>query len=249
MNPDNKTNNNQEDKICLVCSTEQSFYTFTKCNHNQVCLHCTYKIRTFYSDKKCPLCALVNDIVIIYEKNKENEDLNYALINQEECYKDQDYETNGILYNDISAKEEILEQTSFKCPVSSCNENVFEELKNLVFHVKKQHKRYYCEVCLKDGKRFLADSILYNYDDLQKHYKYGEYDEHWNIMAPIHPECQYCKIKFYSEDILMQHVLKDHFECALCKTQTNFVVFFKDVKALVSITLLLIFYNYYYHIS
>eukprot|EP00340_Litonotus_pictus_P010654 CAMPEP_0170536730 /NCGR_PEP_ID=MMETSP0209-20121228/102312_1 /TAXON_ID=665100 ORGANISM="Litonotus pictus, Strain P1" /NCGR_SAMPLE_ID=MMETSP0209 /ASSEMBLY_ACC=CAM_ASM_000301 /LENGTH=721 /DNA_ID=CAMNT_0010838125 /DNA_START=105 /DNA_END=2271 /DNA_ORIENTATION=+ len=173
----------------------------------------------------------VNTEVVVYE-HEMGKNLDYFEIDKEDCYKDQEYSGNGILYNDISAKEAILEKTCYKCPISHCKENVFDQLSNLTFHVKKQHKRYYCEICLKDGKRFLSDTTIFTYDDLQEHNQYGEYDENLVVLAPIHPECRFCKIRFFNEEIFISHMTAQHFECQLCKPVYKNLCFHKDIRSL-----------------
>ena len=86
--------------------------------------------------------------------------------------------------------EEVIGLISFKCPVSSCKDPMYDNLKSLSMHLNKTHKRYFCDVCVKDGKRFLPEASVFNVDELKVHNIYGEYDEFWNNIAPIHPLCQ-----------------------------------------------------------
>ena len=178
-----------DEYCCLICKENKRFYTVGECNHNQVCYYCTLKSRMHYHDFKCPMCTKINKEIFVFEY-QPGEDLNFLSISKEECYKDQDFDQNGIFYLDIAAKEEVLNLTSYKCPISNCKEPVFETFPNLTYHLKRAHKRFYCEVCIKDGKRFLSESTLYNQENLQNHMNYGEYDDNWVTIAPIHTRCQ-----------------------------------------------------------
>jgi hypothetical protein len=179
----------EDENQCLVCSHSQKYFTVSECNHAKVCLICSYKSRTVYSDNKCPFCAKINLEVIAFEYEKGME-VDFSKINKSDCYKDQNYEKNGILYIDINAKEEILEKTSFKCPIANCSKSLFEDFNSLSLHLNKEHRRYYCEICVKEGKRFLSEATLFTTTDLQDHYNNGELDNHFSVVAPIHPECQ-----------------------------------------------------------
>ncbi len=178
----------EDENQCLVCSHSQKYFTVSECNHAKVCLICSYKSRTFYSDNKCPFCAKVNLEVIAFEYEK-GMTVDYIMFNKSECYKDQNYEKNGILFNDINAKEEILEKTSFKCPIENCNKSLFEDFSSLSYHLNKEHKRFYCDICVKDGKRFLSEATVFTSSDLKDHLYYGELDSNMSVVAPIHPEC------------------------------------------------------------
>jgi hypothetical protein len=194
----------EDEFYCIICSHRTSFFTVSECGHDNICLTCTYKSRTFYNNFKCPVCSQLNDDIVAFERDPEVH-INIKEINKEDCYQDDNFEKNKIFYSDISAKEEILEMTRFKCPLEYCKDPVFDTLKSLLFHVKKAHKRYFCEICLREGKQFLSDAILYNYDTLQHHYENGELDSNNTIISPIHPCCQVSYI--YKNNYFLSKIL------------------------------------------
>jgi hypothetical protein len=48
---------------------------------------------------------------------------------------------------------------------------------------------YYSDVCLKEGKKFLAETPIYTIDGLNEHITYGEYTEKGAMLVPAHPSC------------------------------------------------------------
>lgn len=54
------------DKECILCCEPREFYTLGKCNHSDVCLECSYKMRKKEKNIKCVICneELIKVIVI-----------------------------------------------------------------------------------------------------------------------------------------------------------------------------------------
>lgn len=176
-----------EDNTCAICKEINNFYAIGSCDHKNICVYCALKSRLLYKDLKCPICTAKLEDLVIFEFPI---DLNYAEIDKNDCYKDSDFGSNGVYYLDISAKEEVLKLNAFICPISNCNEPIFENLLYLMQHMKKSHNRFYCDICIKEGKRFLSEATVYNTQSLRDHLEYGEYDEDCNLVVPIHPECK-----------------------------------------------------------
>lgn len=183
---------NNSGYTCTICRELKCHFSIGECNHYQICLYCVLKIRLLYKDNRCPICKSNNKDIIFYEYNEEDNSIlkNYQDIKTEDCYKDQNYNDNGILYNDVSSMEEVIRLISYKCPISSCNDPLYDNLKSLSIHLNKSHKRYFCEICIRDGKRFIPEATIFTFEELKAHNLYGEFDEYWNIIVPIHPICQ-----------------------------------------------------------
>jgi len=221
-------------ETCLVCREQISFFSISECNHSHVCMYCILRLRLFYDDQRCPICTKKNDSIVIFTLSSDTDNLTYDSINQEECYKDQDFKNNKITYYDITAMEEAASLLSYKCPISHCKESVFNTLKSLIFHLGKAHKRYFCEICIKEGRKFLSEAKVFTYDSLYEHNQFGEYDEKMNNLVPIHPECIFCNKKFYNDENLMNHMKENHYECILCKQANKCIIFYNDVRSIVS---------------
>ncbi len=56
-------------------------------------------------------------------------------------------------------------------------------------HLNKIHNRFYCEVCLKEGKKFLSEMPIYNHLTLNEHITFGEFSNSGALVVPPHPTC------------------------------------------------------------
>lgn len=183
-------NLNDEELICSVCGSEnEKFFGIMKCNHKDFCLDCIYKIRTFYNDLKCCLCAKISENCAIY--SKDNPIHNYSNdVDESNCYKDNVFEKNGIFYTEVGSYEYIIENTNYKCPFKSCSEPVFNVLNQLMIHVKNKHDVEYCDICLNQNKNYLSDAMLYKRTQLNSHKIFGEYNDHPSLTIPPHVQCK-----------------------------------------------------------
>lgn len=179
--------------ICSVCGSEQEkFFGIMKCNHKDFCIDCVYKLRTFYNDLKCSLCANVSENCAIY--SIDNPISNYSKdVDEDCCYKDNCFFKNGIYYTETSSLEYILEKTNCKCPFKLCQEPVFPTLNQLILHVKYKHSVEYCEICIEQNKIYLSDAMLYKKTQLNNHKQYGEYNDHPSLTIPPHVQCNVSK--------------------------------------------------------
>ena len=83
-----------------------------------------------------------------------------------------------------------MQLKSFLCPIRSCQEICFENMQSLISHLNKIHKRFFCETCLKEGKKFLSEMPIYNYENLSEHISFGEFSNVGTLIVPPHPSCQ-----------------------------------------------------------
>ena len=95
---------------------------------------------------------------------------------------------------------------------------VFSSLRALKSHLQSTHKRSLCDICLEGRKVFVAEQIAYTKPDLDRHMKHGDLEgEMAESGFKGHPECRFCKKRFYGENELYQHMHTTHEECFLCR--------------------------------
>ena len=230
--------------ICCICLEHKNFYCLGECDHICTCLKCALKFRTFYNNLNCPVCHKKLERVFICPISESHSfnDLNSQ--NLAIFFKDEDFEINGIFYIEISAKEESLNIKNFKCPIENCfienlnenlnennknsNENSNENLNEIKNHLKNKHNLYFCEVCLKESKKFLSEQKVYNQNDLFYHKKFGDIENE----IPPHFKCKYCKFEwFYNDEILFNHMKEKHFFCEICN-KNNEIIFYSSIENL-----------------
>ena len=121
---------------CIICREDSIFVSIGKCKHQELCLKCTLRIRTYYGDKKCPLCQTHCDNVVITEYNQAESEY----IKDEDDYEtDPQFNINGIFYDGLNAHSEAISCLNFICRLCS---TVFETFFSLANHLKRKHNKF-----------------------------------------------------------------------------------------------------------
>ena len=108
----------------------------------------------------------------------------------------------------------------FKCFVKinghPCkNEKSFPNIAFLKKHLKEDHKRVLCDVCLEKKTCVLEEQKLYTQGQLNRHLERGDIDEYGNVTF-IHPYCGFCKRYFFNDDEFRLHLNMEHYTCNVC---------------------------------
>lgn len=199
----NETDEGLEDEdMCIICANRINYAALLPCNHT-VCHVCAFRQRALYEKKACLVCRTDCERMIITERIKSN----YT------DFSAKDFETHDEKYDidftTLYASNDTLGLLEYKCKV--CNE-VEPLFKLLSEHVKNEHHKYFCLICVNNRKAFISELKLYSFKQLQKHQAEG--DEHGFLG---HPECKHCRGKrFYSEDELNIHIRDNHERCHIC---------------------------------
>ena len=229
MRKESTNSQNNSTFKCIICKEEQEFTSIGHCNHKRTCLYCSMRSRLFYNKFNCPICNdKLDEIFILNFTDKRNYD--ELLKDKNLFYKDDEFEKCKIYYVEIEAKEKALEERGFNCPIKNCKFETFDNMIELSKHLDKVHKRYYCEYCLKENKKFLREMPIYKDYELEDHIEYGEYQNN-NLISPPHPLCSFCKEHYYNDEILFNHMNDKHFNCQLCNKEKN-VIFYKELSNL-----------------
>ena len=221
-----KIENNSQ---CVICGEKIEYYSIGQCNHKEICYYCTLKNRTFYNDKKCPLCNTNLDIVFISPKTeiKTFEELSKEDLSS--YYKDNESDEIGVYYTDISSLEASMKLKSYKCPIEYCvKEEPFEKYEDLNHHLIQNHQKFYCKVCVKDGKKFISEQKVYSKSEINEHNLYGDIDED----IPPHHKCPFCGDLYYNDEILYKHMSNSHFMCEICKSVDKKIIFYSALPNL-----------------
>ena len=232
-----------EDKIqendyqCVICGEKIEYYSIGQCNHREICYYCTLKNRTFYNDKKCPLCNTNLEIVFISPKS---EIYSFEELSKKELssyYKDNDSDEIGVYYTDITSLETSLQLKLYKCPIDYCvKEEPFNSYEDLVQHLKDNHQKLFCKVCVKYGKKFITEQKVYSKNEINEHNWYGDIDED----IPPHHKCPYCGDLYYDDEMLYSHMSKTHFMCDICKNIDKKTIFYSALPNFIE-------HNRFYH--
>ncbi|KAI9754227.1 MAG: hypothetical protein M4579_004824 [Chaenotheca gracillima] len=141
----------------------------------------------------------------------------------------------GIKYE----RQEIVEDTvlllRFNCPDSSCDIACLS-WPDLHRHVKSMHQKVMCDLCTRNKKVFTHEHELFTASELRKHDKFGDDNPGAVDQSGFkgHPECGFCRQRFYGDDELYTHCRDRHERCHICdrSNQGRQQQYYQDYNAL-----------------
>lgn len=85
-------------------------------------------------------------------------------------------------------------------------------------HVKSLHHKILCDLCTRNKKVFTHEHELFTVAELRKHEKYGDDNPGAVDQSGFkgHPECGFCRQRFYGDDELYTHCRDKHEKCHIC---------------------------------
>lgn len=188
---------------CPICDRQMDIIAFGSCRH-YVCYVCGLKYRDLYKNTKCIICHVeIEKLVISYLNETENPLIKHFTV---PCYM-----TNIKLVGPI---KELYNPHCEECGRS------FKDKYQLMHHTEKEHKKYYCEVCVNSNTQFLSEMPTYSKKGLMEHVK------------SQHTQCSMCFKQFYDIKSFYKHLDEDHFECLPCSNLSNDRIFFSTFKIL-----------------
>jgi E3 ubiquitin-protein ligase ZNF598 len=123
----------------------------------------------------------------------------------------------GIKYE----KDEILEDTvlllRYNCPDKDCDAACLG-WPDLHRHVRSKHNKTMCDLCTRNKKVFTHEHELFTFGELRKHERYGDDNPGAIDQSGFkgHPECGFCRQRFYGDDELYTHCREKHERCHIC---------------------------------
>ncbi|XP_055374209.1 E3 ubiquitin-protein ligase ZNF598 [Condylostylus longicornis] len=194
---------NQAD-ICVVCFKGVDIYSIGECDH-PVCYECSTRMRVLCQQNECPICRKSLSKVIFTHKKQKYRELEAS--NRSEHYN----KKYKIAFENSKIQNAFYTLLDHPCPICKCSPfHHFDALKD---HVRKEHERFYCDICTEHLKIFTFERKCYNRHDLAMHRRKGDID---NTSHRGHPLCQYCECRFLDRDELFRHMRKEHLFCHFC---------------------------------
>ena len=131
-------------------------------------------------------------------------------------------ETLGIKYTQTDIHADTLLLLRYNCPDSDCDIACWG-WPDLHRHVKSVHQKVLCDLCTRNKKVFTHEHELFTVQDLKKHEKFG--DDHPGAVDQSgfkgHPECGFCRQRFYGDDELYTHCRDKHERCHICDRRSQ----------------------------
>lgn len=101
-------------------------------------------------------------------------------------------------------------KTNVGCQLCDCGgDHCFDSFKTFRTHLRTHHNASVCGICFSANRYFPRElEIFTNPTQVQQHLE-------------THPECLYCKQRYFGRDELYAHMSRRHWLCHLCHAQGN----------------------------
>lgn len=123
----------------------------------------------------------------------------------------------------------------YNCPDADCDVACLG-WPDLHRHVKSAHHKVLCDLCTRNKKVFTHEHELFTQQSLRKHEKFGDDNPGAVDQSGFtgHPECGFCRQRFYGDDELFAHCRDRHERCHVCdsRSQGGRPQYYQDYNAL-----------------
>ncbi|KIW03400.1 uncharacterized protein PV09_05605 [Verruconis gallopava] len=200
----------EEKELCFICASEIDHYAVAPCNH-RTCHVCALRMRALFRTKTCLHCRTNSDFVIFTDEHEKRYD------------EFQDSELSsidvglGIKFETPEIQDDTIFLLRYNCPDRECTVACLG-WPDLHRHVRSVHHKVMCDLCTRNKKAFTHEHELFTQSELKKHERFG--DDHPGAIDQTgfkgHPECGFCRQRFYGDDELYAHCRDHHEKCHIC---------------------------------
>ncbi|KAJ5022475.1 hypothetical protein J3E71DRAFT_16886 [Bipolaris maydis] len=197
-------------EVCFICASPVQHLAIAPCNH-RTCHICSIRMRALYKTKACAHCRTESDHVILSDDAEKT----YEDFSKADFFKSDD--TLGIHFENAAVFEDTRLLLQYNCPDSECDVACLG-WPDLHRHVKTAHAKMMCDLCTRNKKVFTHEHELFTPQDLKKHQKFGDDNPGAIDQSGFkgHPECGFCRQRFYGDDELYAHCRDKHERCHIC---------------------------------
>eukprot|EP00834_Sanchytrium_tribonematis_P000011 NODE_2_length_91304_cov_0.692462.p11 type:complete len:555 gc:universal NODE_2_length_91304_cov_0.692462:45634-47298(+) len=261
--------------ICSICSHTVQFKAKTSCEH-EMCSVCAIRMRLLFKQENCVFCKQPIQYLIV-GNDPQKKAFPFAHLKWQIYYTSVDayYHVMNLLrfhcpicekqwnsYLYFTAASENQEIQNYAVEQIKYTSKTYSSFKELATHLKSHTDEVpsgykFCDICVKDAKRFVRELNIYPSNLISKHTNTGDKQflqsnvedhrekdfkvsitEKKNVLNPLinfagHPLCQFCTNRFVDQEQLKKHMKERHEECSLCKQSGKSIWFnaLKDLQA------------------
>ncbi|KAL8770772.1 MAG: hypothetical protein Q9209_003639 [Squamulea sp. 1 TL-2023] len=197
-------------EVCFICASTVVHNAIAPCNH-RTCHICALRLRALYKTRACAHCRTEAQHVIFTDDP----------LKRYEHFIDSDFqetdEVLGIRYEQKEIHNDTILLLRYNCSDASCDIACWG-WPDLHRHVKGAHHKVMCDLCTRNKKVFTHEHELFTIPELRKHEKFGDDNPGAIDQSGFkgHPECGFCRQRFYGDDELYTHCRDKHERCHLC---------------------------------
>jgi len=223
----------EDEDMCLVCCEPLEFVAIGQCNHQVCCALCASRMRILMNDSRCVLCKTDHERVFVTaDKSKEFESFQtWGDVGGPGLVFDG---TSNMFFDEGSGageeKDRIEALRGFRCNKKGCMklDEDFGSYEKLGEHMLKAHGERLCQQCCESRGVFPMEQARYTKREYNLHVEKGEQGTAFRG----HPQCRFCKTRFYNNDALYQHLKEKHENCFVCHRQGKQFEYYRDYKSL-----------------
>ncbi|KPI45745.1 E3 ubiquitin-protein ligase hel2 [Cyphellophora attinorum] len=168
-------------------------------------------MRALYKSRACPHCRTEAPFTIFTDSTEK----------PFQDFKDSDFvkidENLGIKFEKQSIVEDTILLLRYNCPDQTCD-MACHSWPHLTKHVRGKHGKLMCDLCIRHKKVFAHEHEMFTFAELRRHETRGD-DKPGAVDQTGfkgHPECGFCKERFYGDDELYTHCREKHERCHIC---------------------------------
>ena len=227
----NRQDYHEEKELCLICCDRLIYVAIGPCNHALICAKCIIRQRVLYKNRTCSLCKTEMDHFVVtsdvtrWKYEAWSDDIFGDICGGRLIRHSA---SDGFFdKNDEEILKSINTLLGFAC--GTCFDQSSNSVNQLEKHLLILHKLHMCQVCIATGRFFVSELRRFTPEELEQHQIQG---------APAdgldpHPLCNFCRPqRFYDDQELYHHMIKEHFQCDVCRNMGNGNRFFKSYEVL-----------------
>ncbi|KAJ5143259.1 uncharacterized protein N7515_002046 [Penicillium bovifimosum] len=191
------TDDADDGEVCFICASRVEHTSVSPCNH-RTCHICALRLRALYKNKACAHCRTESNFVVFTDDP----------VRRYEDFQKKDFartdENLGIEYENDEIFGDTVLLLRYNCPDQDCDVACLG-WPDLHRHV------------------FTHEHELFTMAELRKHEKSGD-DKPGAIDQSGfkgHPECGFCRQRFYGDDELYAHCRDRHERCHICDRRSS----------------------------
>lgn len=213
---------------CIICAFpidgDERIFCLTACSHKEAtCSMCFLKIRSLQRNFHCPTCKReLENIICTKEEDKSFNDFqiwgdsigeNYVREQRSQMFFPKDY-----------YQQRVNKLWTYQC--ITCGQ-IRRDMKSLRSHCIADHNLLLCLLCDEYKQIFPSEQRTYTQHEYEKHLRFGDGDG-----SIGHPNCEFCRKRFYDSTALFTHLTREHYNCHLCEKSGVKFKFYQDYKDL-----------------